>query len=873
MFQVLTWWLLIELIGLAVWPVAFRFFRNLPDRGYAFIKPLGLLLIAYPFWFFTTLGFLTNTRGVVVGVTAVVAGLSWWFGGRTETTAESDHVSRAIEPALGVSQGHSPLAWLRGHVSLVLAVELVFTLAFFAWSIFRAYTPEITATEKPMEFAFLNGILQSDHFPPRDPWLSGYAISYYYFGYVIVAMLTLLSGVASSVAFNLAIALLFALSATGAYGLAYDLIRNSKSPAPVSNLQSFLFPIFAPVFLVLAGNLEGFFEALHARGWGSPNFWNWLDVKGLIQAPVTSTFVPNDNWWWWRASRVVHDVAQGQTQEVIDEFPQFSFLLGDLHPHVLALPFVLLALAAALNLLCEPNPSPSRRGGLGEPSGQAPSTSDDALGDLRSRLSQFAIRYWLFPLILGGLFFLNTWDILPYAFILFVSFGIARYCAGRGWNSDATRDLVIFVIGLGALSILLYLPFYLGFQTQAGGILPVLFVKTRLHQYLIMFGLFAFVLGGFLLRLFLEYRATEARDLLIRAAQFFVFFVGFVAFPIIVAVLIAAVLILIPAVRESVMAYLPGSTGNALLNVLAAYFDPLLSDPWLYLSLAISLAMILTLLRMQLPDESITFVLLLAFTGFLLTFGVEFVYLRDTFGTRMNTVFKFYFQTWTLFSIAAAYAVYYLSRALNVAHHHEASLNPDSIKSDRVTRRQIARGIWFIALLLLLGASLMYPAMAIPNRADGFKKSPTLDGIQWIRDFSPGDYAAIQWLNTNAPRGSVIVEAVGGQYSYGNRISMATGLATPLGWFGHELQWRGNTKLFKDDAAGIDRGADIARIYQSLNPNETLTLLDKYDIKFVVLGQTERTQYGLTKAQIDKFGHVLNLVFENGDLRIYARGS
>ena len=167
--------------------------------------------------------------------------------------------------------------------------------------------------------------------------------------------------------------------------------------------------------------------------------------------------------------------------------------------------------------------------------------------------------------------------------------------------------------------------------------------------------------------------------------------------------------------------------------------------------------------------------------------------------------------------------------------------------------------------------SLVYPALAIPNRAEDFKRTPTLDGIAWIRTINPGDYAAIQWLNANAPRGSTIVEAVGGEYSYGNRISMATGLATPLGWGGHESQWRGNSDFFKNDAAGIDRAADIARIYQTLNPTDALTLLDKYAIKFVVVGGEERAQYGLSKPQIDKFGKILKLVHEDGDVRIYAR--
>ena len=153
MLDVLIWWLLIELIGLAVLPVAFRFFRNLPDRGYAFTKPLGLLLIAYPFWLLTTLGFLTNTRGAIALVAVLVAAASWWWGARQQTPdnrQQTSDATRNTQYATRFTLHESLLTWLRQNRSPVLATELVFTIAFIAWVLVRAYMPEITATEKPM---------------------------------------------------------------------------------------------------------------------------------------------------------------------------------------------------------------------------------------------------------------------------------------------------------------------------------------------------------------------------------------------------------------------------------------------------------------------------------------------------------------------------------------------------------------------------------------------------------------------------------------------------------------------------------------------------------------------------------------------------
>ena len=812
MADVLIWWLLIELMGLAVLPIAFRFFKQLADRGYAFIKPLGLILIGYLFWILTILGFLTNTRGTIAAVGVIVAGASWlWI--RRDSAKDS----------LG--------DWARENTSTLVVTELVFTIAFLAWAGVRAYMPDITATEKPMELAFLNGVLQSEHFPPRDPWLAGYAISYYYFGYVIVGMLTMLSGIPSNITFNLAIASWFALAATGAFGLAYNLIKSNSKPL-ISTGYALCFSLFAPIFLVVIGNLEGLFESLRAKGIGTPEFWNWLDVKGLAQASPSGSFVPSDNWWWWRASRVIHDVALGQTQEVIDEFPQFSFLLGDMHPHVLALPFVLLALAVALNLIRN-----------------SQFDIQDASHSVRIGDFEFGIlnsEFFLLPLILGGLFFLNSWDILPYGFILVAAFAIARYRRNDTWDMDAWRDLGIFVALLGVSSLIFYLPFYVGFQSQAGGILPTLLVKTRLHHYLLMFGLFIFLIGGWVARLIYEQREMSVRDWIARALPFALVFA---AIPLVIELFALVIIIASPALQDQARAAFPAASDNLILSVLAAFFMPLINDPWLSLLLIVLLTALVTLIRVLKPDASTTFVLLISFTGLVLTFGVEFAYLRDQFWTRMNTVFKFYFQTWTLVSIAATYALFYLSRVLN----------------------RVTRVVWLGGFAVLLGASMIYPVFAIPSRADGFAGSPSLDGTIWIRTINPGDYFAITWLNTNAPRGARIVEAVGDAYSYGNRISSATGLPTILGWFNHENQWRGNTKLFKDDAAGIDRAADVQRIYQTLDPQETLTLLAKYDIKFVVVGGEERAKYGLTKSQIDKFGRVLTLVHDDFDVRIYSR--
>src|SRR5574341_503444 len=232
----LKWYAAIAACGLLALPLAFKFFRHLPDRGYAFAKPLGLLTIGYVFWLLGSLGFLRNDVPGMLFAGACVGGFGVWWLGRA-----------------GLAELR---AWLREQAAMALAVEVLFLAAFGLMSVVRAYNPEILGTEKPMEFMFINSILRSPAFPPHDAWLSGHAISYYYFGYVMVASLARLTGTASSVAFNLGLALLFALTAVGATGAVMNLIalvksegRKQKAEGDLPPSTFHLLPSFWPALL------------------------------------------------------------------------------------------------------------------------------------------------------------------------------------------------------------------------------------------------------------------------------------------------------------------------------------------------------------------------------------------------------------------------------------------------------------------------------------------------------------------------------------------------------------------------------------------------------------------------------------------------
>ncbi|NOZ51161.1 MAG: hypothetical protein GXP37_14125 [Chloroflexi bacterium] len=825
MLNFLRFWFILQLFGLVAMPLAWRLFAHLPDRGYTFSKPLGLLAAGYVLWLGASLGVLRNNAGGAVLAMALVLLLGVWLG-RAGLHAGED--------------GERPLiAFFKQRWRLVLTSELLFLLAMAAWAFFRAYNPDIAGTEKPMEFAFLNGILASPQFPPHDPWLAGYGISYYYFGYVQLNMLVQLSGVIPGVAFNLGLAAIFALTVLGAFGLGYNLVAGDTKPA--RGLRAGLYGGLSALFVAVMGNLEVILEVLRTRGLLTPGLQKFFDIKDLGNAPVTGSWRPEQFWWWWRASRTIHDYNFSGTanQEVIDEFPMFSFLLGDMHPHVLALPFVLLTIALALNLFRRPTPELAP---VPDSQGEETAWVQGIVRDWRSAgrcvVAGFGLDGWGLPIYgmaLGALGFLNTWDFPIYLFLVTLVYALRRGFDGVRRDAHFWREIIITFVGLFLIGFIAYLPFYVSFSSQAGGILPNLYNPTRFAQFFLMFGPFlvaTIALLGVALRRHPPQRASLA---------------SWGLTVLLLPLLFLFAIIIFGGINPGLRHLVERTLGQPVSTVIPHLLSLRLQTPFTWLVVG-GLLTLIAVLAMQVwsksekrPSRHLVFVLALLFTALLLTYGVEFVYLRDSFGTRMNTVFKFYYQAWVLMAVASAYALHYI--------HTRASAS---------TRYAI-----MIVMTLLVLGGLLYPAFAIPSKANNFQGDPTLDGAHFVAVYRPDEAAVIQWLRQNTPLDAVIVEATGGSYTDFDTISAHSGRATLLGWGGHELQWRGTY-----DIPG-QREPEIETLYRNQDRTAVRLIVAKYGIDYLIVGPREIDKYKIPPNRLSAFEPTWEPVFIDGSTTVY----
>jgi len=834
MLSFISWYILITLLGWITFPLAYKLFPALTDRGYTLSRAFGLLIWGYVFWLTASFGIAQNDVGGLLMGLIVLGGLSAW------ATLTADRGQPATENLVGGLR--SMVEWAKQNKSLIITTEILFLLSFGFMAFVRAGNPEIYGTEKPMELMMINGIMNSPEFPPRDLWLSGYSISYYYFGYVMTSMLATLTGVPATMAFNLMLALIFGLAAVGGYGIVYNLLalhnldrrpQTAAESIAVNGRPSTVAPLLGPLFLLFISNLEGFLEVLHARGlfWkDGSNFWTWLDIIELRDPPsqILAWTPQRGGWWWWRASRVImdYDLKGNWTLDVINEFPAFSFVLGDLHPHVLAMPFVLLAVAMALNIY------------LGGWRG----TINFYFNELHISKTGFVIA----ALMLGGLAFLNTWDILIGGALIVFSYALARV-REAGWGWERIEDILLLGIPVLITAYLMYLPFFIGFDSQAGGLVPNFMFPTRGAQLWVMWGtlfvpllIYVFYLVGNKMQANWRAGAWTALGLVVGLLAI-MFTLGLLG------------LKLRPEIIQPILVSQGLDFGGFVSQSMARRLTYIGSLITLLALLIPALSVLFADRRPQMEDNelqdtelewstvngqsSAVFVILLIALGTLLILGPEFIYLRDNFGFRINTIFKFYYQAWLMLSLASATAVAMLLRSLRGGAN-------------------VAFNLVFVIILI---TGLAYPVMAFPSKTNNFKPpfGLTLNDFDSVQRNNPDEAAALQWLKS-APDG-VVAEAVGGAYSSYARVSIYTGKSTVLGWGNHEGQWR-------DGALQGSRQSDIETLYSVPDWTTAQQIIARYNIRYIYVGGLERSTYRVSEEKFSKF---LKPVFQQGNVAIY----
>jgi YYY domain-containing protein len=309
---VILWWFYLLILGIIFLPITGRYFDNFFDRGYLFSKIIGILVLAYVVWIFSSLKLLPISREVLFLCMVIITLLIF-------IPSKGRHLFRVL---------------LKETRSIFVAEEILFLLGLIFWAFIRTLQPNIQGLEKFMDFGFVNSILRTSFMPPMDMWYAGENINYYYFGHYVCALLTKLTNIPSAITYNLMIATLFSFAFSLTFSLAGNLVY-LRGKGKFRNIV--IAGLLSALVLTFSANLHTFIYA-----YALP----WAKSLGIYQGEIKP-------YWFPDATRYIgyHPPTEDKT---IHEFPLYSFVVSDLHGHVSNIPVVLTFLAVILLWLTKP---------------------------------------------------------------------------------------------------------------------------------------------------------------------------------------------------------------------------------------------------------------------------------------------------------------------------------------------------------------------------------------------------------------------------------------------------------------------------------------------------------------------------------------
>ncbi|MBN1892663.1 MAG: hypothetical protein JW780_07770 [Clostridiales bacterium] len=829
-----VWWLTLLLFGLAAFPLTSWLFSGFKTRGYGFSKPLGILLSSFFLWTFSYLGILPYTRPFIFFSLFLLAMVCWGIPRLRKEAAQNLSAPENVYEMIGT--------------------EAIFASVLLLLCFIKGVFPEINGEEKFMDFAFLNSLIRTDSLPAPDPWLAGQSINYYYYGQYIYSFVAKLNGISPGIAYVLSMCTSIALPFAMVYSLGKMIFEGAtKKGLAAPSYMRHGAGLLSGLAVCIMGNSHSFFYDEESIG---NRILPLFEKLGAKVGQTDSFFYPNSTRY------IGHNPdlkALSETNEVIrhgdytiHEYPFYSYLIGDLHAHVVSMMIVLLIIAVLFVLVFRNTYADKER--LQQNQTAAHGGSNAFLVGIKQELKHLLTPEIILAAVLLSLCTMcNYWDFLIY--FIFSSMALLVY------HSLSSRRFMSFGGIVFVLQIALVLGTYLKLSSDpllhtltqivilavcltAASLVPSALTRTGLGMSF-MFSTALLLSLPFQCRFEMISNALGLVTLRTALYQFFIVWFVHVLFALVLIItVIAGGSLYVPKKLKRKPGYISERDPGNFHNVISRFLGT--------------------------RNRSDIFMCGTAIVGFIILLAPEIIYVRDIYQgdyDRTNTMFKFAFAAFILLSLVIGYTLFRI--------FYQRNRNGD---------RSGGYVVLSVVLAILLFVPGHYTRLSLDQRTGeiSMEAYKGLDGAAALRtrispQLSPerGNmraYAeAIDYLNENVEGIAVICEVYGLSYTDYNVVSAYTGLPTIVGWRTHEWLWR--FQGIVDEEGKLVQNPEKPDLWQDiLNPrylavdtiytsaDETLVrkYLDEYEVEYIIVGELERSHYDtINEAVIQSMGEVV----------------
>lgn len=844
--SVLNWSILLFLFGVGVFPLAAKIFGKFGSGGFILSQVMGIILTSLLVWTLTYIGISRFSLPFVIGEFVLISAVCWGLKPLRESA-----LAKLAEPLF---------------TERAVIEELAFVLIFCLMCYFKGFLPYINGDngqEKFMDYGFILSMLRSDRLPANDMWLAGESINYYYFGQFMWALVIKCSFIKPAVAYNLALcsatALPFAMSFSFGTMLIESAVRHGFHESAIPKYLAGAFTGFA---VSIWGNSHSFFYDSGAMGHGLMPLFQKL---GFNVGDTSNFFYPDSTRY------IGHnpEIAANGGDFTIHEFPFYSYLIGDLHAHVISMIIIILVACLMLAFIDSAEYPDIKEMKLVRSFSSLKPSGGRLAEEYKNTLT---LPFILSVVMLGAAQMTNYWDFLFY--FIFCSMAVLIV---------NTRISKVFADVWGILYFMINTAFILSFYL-VGGSDPLLLIA--LESLLMVFAYLFSVLDPCALS-----RTSFQMSFMFTAAHLvalpfnlkfdmisntlgkvkntsdpYQLFILWGTHVIICVVFFVWVLV---TKNYHFTGTTKKSAGKASEKVIT---EDMNRNGWS------------NPVQKFFGERNIidVFVCGITVVGILFLIAPEIFYVRDIYTDgylRSNTMFKFTFAAFIMLSEAMCYAAVRLIWFVK--------------KNGTFSSPALIAG--FISVILMV-IPAHYTYVALYQRCqEDLKKSnyKGLDGTAYIETYESEDtydsYAgnlmgylkAAEWFNHNVKGAPVICEAYGDSYSDNCIVSAYTGLPTVFGWQTHEELWRFHgvvdkekDKLVADPERDVwptlitPRQSDVDSIYLEDDKEIIQSLINKYKIEYIVVGGLEYQKFESSNTELfqEMFG---DPVFTYDDVLIF----